>query len=170
MGIELQAKWRPSNWINVSGNFTLSDNKVIDFVEYYDDFDNGGQKSNQYTKTDIALSPSAIGAATVNVYLLKGLEVDLLGKYVSRQYLDNTNNTSRSLNPYYVQDARAIYTLPHFLFSEISLVLQVNNLFNKKYEPNGYTYPYFSGGEAVADNYYFPMAGTNFMAAVNIKF
>jgi len=169
-GVELQARWKPSKWVNVSGNFTLSENKVIDFVEYYDDFDNGGQKTSQYSKTDIALSPSAIGAATVNVYPLKGLEIDLIAKYVGRQYLDNTSRTSRSLDPYYVQDARAIYTLPHLLFSEISLVFQVNNLLNKMYEPNGYTYPYYSGGQVVADNYYFPMAGTNFMAAINIKF
>ena len=37
------------------------------------------------------------------------------------------------------------------------------------YEPNGYTYPYIYGGELINDNYYYPMAGTNFMIAVNVK-
>ena len=169
-GIELQAKWRPSEFFNIGGNLNLSENKVIDFVEYYDDYDNGGQKSNNYSKTDIALSPSLVGAATAAIFPLKGLELDLLAKYVSRQYLDNTNKESRSLNPYYVQDARLIYEPPKFLFSNISFILQVNNIFNKKYEPNGYTYSYLSGGELTTENYYFPMAGTNFMAAINIRF
>jgi iron complex outermembrane receptor protein len=49
-------------------------------------------------------------------------------------------------------------------------MLQVNNIFNEKYEPNGYTYNYISAGELVVNNYYFPMAGTNFMVALNVKF
>ena len=30
-------------------------------------------------------------------------------------------------------------------------------------------YSYVLDGATIADNYYFPMAGTNFMAGVNIK-
>jgi iron complex outermembrane receptor protein len=52
---------------------------------------------------------------------------------------------------------------------ELSLVGKVNNLFNKKYEPNGYTYSYISSSQLVTANYYFPMAGTNFMIAVNVR-
>ena len=60
-------------------------------------------------------------------------------------------------------------TLKNKLFKEWNIVGQVNNLFNKKYEPNGYAYSYVLDGTTIADNYYFPMAGTNFMAGVNIK-
>jgi len=92
-----------------------------------------------------------------------------MGKYVSRQYLDNTSNKDRSLNAYYVQDARLMYTIRQALFREINLIFQVNNLFNKKYEANGYTYSYQSDGELITENYYFPMATTNLMFAVNIS-
>jgi len=51
----------------------------------------------------------------------------------------------------------------------IDFIIQVNNVFDKKYNSNGYTYPYISGGELIVDNYYFPMAPTNFFAAINIK-
>ena len=53
---------------------------------------------------------------------------------------------------------------------EISVIGQVNNVFNKKYEPNGYTFSYFVGGETVTENYYFPMAGTNVMFGINVNF
>jgi iron complex outermembrane receptor protein len=45
----------------------------------------------------------------------------------------------------------------------------LNNVFNKRYTPNGYTYSYIYGGQLVTENFVFPMAGTNFMLAVNIK-
>jgi iron complex outermembrane recepter protein len=97
------------------------------------------------------------------------MEISLLGKYVGSQYLDNTQNEARKLNAFYTQDARVIVTLKNKLFKEWNIVGQVNNLFNKKYEPNGYAYSYVLDGTTIADNYYFPMAGTNFMAGVNIK-
>jgi iron complex outermembrane recepter protein len=50
------------------------------------------------------------------------------------------------------------------------LIFQLNNIFNKKYEPSGYTYNYYSGGMLSVNNYYYPMAGINFMTAVNIRF
>ena len=62
-----------------------------------------------------------------------------------------------------------IYTLKNKLFKEWNIIGQVNNIFNKKYEPNGYTYSYIYGGRLLRENYYFPMAGINFMVGVNIK-
>ena len=55
------------------------------------------------------------------------------------------------------------------LIKEINWGLQVNNIFNKLYEPNGYTYSYYFGGKLETQNFYYPMAGTNFMIAMNIK-
>jgi iron complex outermembrane recepter protein len=46
----------------------------------------------------------------------------------------------------------------------------VNNLFDKKYEPNGYTYSYFYNNELTTENFYFPMAGRNFVFGLNFKF
>ena len=50
------------------------------------------------------------------------------------------------------------------------LILQLNNVFNKKYEPNGYSFSYIYGGALTTENFYFPMAGFNFMIGVNLKF
>jgi TonB dependent receptor. len=169
MGIELQAGWKAADWLQASANLTLSENRIKDFVEFYDDYDDGGQKFINHGSTDIAFSPEVTGAATLSIFPVKNLELSLLGKYVSRQYLDNTSNKSRSLDPYYVQDARLIYNLQNLLFRETSLIFQVNNVFNRKYEPNGYTYSYQYGGSLVTENYYYPMAGTNLVVALNVK-
>jgi iron complex outermembrane receptor protein len=83
--------------------------------------------------------------------------------------MDNTGLSNRSLNAFYVQDFLAAYNLKTKRRVETSLQFQVNNLLNKKYEPNGYTYSYYYGGETVHANYYFPMAGINFMGGIVLK-
>ncbi|MCO5237549.1 MAG: TonB-dependent receptor [Chitinophagaceae bacterium] len=170
MGIELQAGWRPAPWLNASGNISLSRNKVKDYTAWYDDYDNGDQKSETFKERDISFSPSVISGTVVSFFPVRQWELSLSGKYVGKQYLDNTQNENRRLKDFYVQDIRSIYTLKDFLFSEINLVVQLNNILNKKYEPNGYTYSYISGGGMINENYYFPMAGRNFMIGVNVKF
>jgi len=169
-GLELVASLKFTTWLNAAGNFSLSKNKVIDFTEYIDDYDNGGQQITQYSKTDIAFSPSMVGGATINFIPFKNVELSLISKYVGKQYLDNTQNESRKLNSYYTQDARFIYTISKTCLKELNIILQANNVFDKKYEPNGYTFSYYYGGSLTTENYYFPMAGRNFMAGVNVKF
>jgi iron complex outermembrane receptor protein len=147
---------------------------VSDFTEYIDDYDNGGQKASQYDETDIAFSPDAVGSAVINFLPIDNVELGLVSKYVSKQYLDNTQNESRKLDAFYTQDVRLSYTLKNIpmgigRLKEMNITGQVNNIFNRKYEPNGYTFSYIYGGETITENYYFPMAGTNFMIAVNVR-
>jgi iron complex outermembrane receptor protein len=169
MGIELQANAVISRWLNAGLNFTISRNKVTNADEYLDDYDNGGQVLIKHKSADISFSPSVISGGTINLMPFKNVGISLLSKFVSRQYLDNTSNVSRSLNPYFVQDVRFSYTIKNKLFKELNLVAAVYNAFNKKYEPNGYTYSFIYGGKTTTENFYFPMAGANFMGGVNIK-
>ena len=169
LGIELQGSTKISDWLNASANFTWSRNRVKNFIEYYDDYDNGGQKSISHQSTDISFSPSVIGAGRITIIPVKNIELSLLSKYVSRQYLDNSSDKSRSLQSYYVQDFKFAYMLKQFIFKESNLVILVNNIFNKKYEPNGYSFSYLAGGSITTEKYYYPMAGINFIAALNFK-
>ncbi len=168
-GIELQGAWKPCSWFNAAGNIALSENKVLHFDEYIDDYDNGGQLHNFYTRTAIALSPAVVGAATLNFLPVKAVEISLPAKYVSKQYLDNTGQEARSLDAFYVQDVRASYSFHLGWLKEVQLIAQVNNAFDARYEPSGYTYSYFSGGVVNTENYYFPMAGRNYLVALNIR-
>ena len=158
-----------ASWFSIDANLALSRNKVMNYTEYIDDYDNGGQKTNSYHSTDIAFSPSVVGASTIHFFPWQHLELSLPGKYVGHEYLDNAQQSGRMLNSYYVQNLRAIYTIQTKTVKEINLIFQLNNVFNKKYEPNGYTYSYIYGGQQVTENFLFPMAGTNFMMAVNLK-
>jgi iron complex outermembrane receptor protein len=146
-GIELQGSMLFSKWLSASANLTFSTNKVKDFTEFIDDYDSGGQQTKFYENPDIAFSPSVISAYSINIKPLKKAEINLMGKYVSRQYLDNTSQKSRSLKEFYVQDIRFSYSWVENAF----LFFQANNLFSKKYEPNGYTFSYVYGGNQTTE-------------------
>lgn len=169
-GIELNGHYNILSKLTLAANIALSRNRISDFTEYLDDWDNGGQKAETHKNTDISFSPDLIAGYTISYQPLNGLTLDWVGKYVSRQYLDNTSNTARSLDAFLVNDVRINYTVPQRFFKSLGLQLALNNIFSEKYEPNGYTYGYIDGGVVKADNYYFPMAGFNFMAGVHIGF
>ena len=168
-GIELQGMTVLARWINLSGNISLSRNKIKYFTEYIDDYDNGSQKENIYHNSDISFSPDIVGAANINFVPVKNSEISFQSKYVGRQFLDNTSHVSRSVSPYFLENVKFSYTILKKIFKDVNLVFQVNNVFNNLYESSGYTYNYISGGNLAVENYYFPMAGTNFMAAINIR-
>jgi len=170
LGGELAAGTTINQYVKIAGNIALSRNKIKNFKEFIDDYDNGGQKENFYKEPDISFSPNVVGAATITVLPFKSFSVDLLSKYVGKQYVDNTSNNARKHDAYYVQDMRAIYSFNKKWLKNADIILQVNNVFNKKYEPNGYTFSYYSGNQLTTENYYFPMAGMNWMLGVNLKF
>lgn len=169
-GIELQGRHTLSKWLNSSVNLALSRNRILDFEEYVDDYDNGGQKINKFSSTDISFSPSIVAGGTISIVPFSNTELSLVNKYVSKQYLDNTGDEARALDPFYVQDLRAAHTIKIKWLKEAKIIFQVNNLFDNDYEPNGYTYNYIYGGELVVNNYYFPMAGRNYLVAINLTF
>ena len=169
-GVEIQGKAIITEWMNVAANMSLSENKIRNFTEYLDDYDNGGQQTKSYPKTTISFSPAVIAGGSIHFIPVKNGEISLLKKYVSRQYLDNTAQRSRSLKPYYLQDIRLSYLITHKIVKETQIILQLNNVFNKKYEPNGYSFSYIYGGNSTTENFYFPMAGFNCMLGVNLQF
>jgi len=168
-GIELQADATIAKWANVLGNISISRNKIKDFTEFVDDYDNGLQKENVYHNTDISFSPDVVAFGGINLIPIKNGEINFQSKYVGRQFLDNTSHVSRSIDPYFVENVKFSYTLFKKIFKEVNFIFQLNNVFNKMYESNGYTYNYISDEKLSVENYYFPMAGINFMAAINIK-
>jgi iron complex outermembrane receptor protein len=169
LGIELQGSIEANKWLKAGANLALSKNKINNFTEYLDDYDNGGQKTNQYKKTDIALSPGIVGGATITLTPMKQFSVDLLSKYVGEQFLDNTSNKTRKLDAYYTQDVRLVYSFNKNWLKNLNIIFQLNNAFDEKYEPNGYSFSYYYNNELTTENYYYPMAGRNYVVGVNVK-
>jgi iron complex outermembrane receptor protein len=168
-GIELQGQVRLLTWLQASANLTLSSNQVRDLEEFIDDYDQGIQVRTLYARSTLAFSPSCTGNGTLTISPLKNTSITLYSRYVSRQYLDNTQKASRSLDPFFVQDARIVYTRKGKKIKEWSVNGAINNLLNTAYEPNGYTFSYIAGGQLTTENYYFPMAGINYTLGLNIR-
>ena len=167
-GMEWEAGWQIVPKLQVSGNLTISKNKIKSFTEYVDNYDTGNQDPEEHNNTDISFSPAVTGSGSINWKPIASLELEWLHKYVGKQYLDNTSNEQRKIAPFYVQDIRASWKIPIRRLRECRLIVQVFNLWNQHYQPNGYTYPYIFNQQLIADNAYYPMAGRNFLAAINI--
>ncbi|HJT73116.1 MAG TPA: TonB-dependent receptor, partial [Chitinophaga sp.] len=150
-GVELQGSARLGSIFTLAVNAALSQNKIKDYTTYVDNWDSGSQDTVFYKSSTIAFSPSFVGGYTLSARPVKRLELSLTGKYVSRQYLDNTEAKERSLEGYYTNDLRFTYSVPQKLFKELGLQFMLNNIFNKKYSPNGWTYASVQGGKTVSD-------------------
>ncbi len=168
-GIEIEAAWKPSKWWTIDGNLSLGRNKIKLFKEFIDDYDLGGQKVNLFKNTDIAFSPAVVSAFAITFSPVKNGKVILISKYVGDQFLDNTSDRNRMLKKYFVENIQLNYGVSCGVFREVKLFFDLNNVFNNLYEANGYTYNYFEGGKLHVENYYFPMAGMNFMGGILIK-
>ena len=169
LGIELEGGVSITSNFSWAANATFSKNKIENYTEFIDDYDNGGQIERNFSDTDIALSPSII-ANSILGFSENGMTTELTTKYVSKQYLDNTQNDARSIDPYLVNDLRISYAFTNLSFAKgITANLMINNLLDEKYETNGYTFGYVFGGEQ-RFNYYYPQAGRNFLLQVKWEF
>lgn len=170
LGIELDAAIHLLGILEISPALALSKNKIIGFVEYVDDWDNGGQIATELGTTDISFSPGVVASNSLSIELMEGLQASLQSKYVGKQYIDNASNDNNVLDAYFVNDIFVQYHLSKVRLANITLKLQVNNIFNEAYETNAWVYNYVYGQERYSMDGYFPQAGTNFLAGVNIRF
>lgn len=169
-GIELMAGWQVLTSLDWTANFTFSKNKIDNFTEFVDNWDTGGQVNTDLGKTDIAFSPDIIFSNNISYELFSDFKITILSKYVGKQYINNTSNDIRSLDPYFVNNLRFNYAIENTLFSKISFQLTINNMFNEEYETWAWVYRYIYGEQEFAMDGYFPQAGRNFMAGVSLEF
>jgi iron complex outermembrane receptor protein len=169
-GIEVSTRLKIAEPLTWLANATVSANKVKNFKQYLYNYDTDTYDLTQYTKTDIAYSPSFIAGSTIAYKPIKNGEIAFISKYVGRQYLDNTSTQSRSLAAYFVNDVRLAYNFKFSGVKNVGLGLLINNVFSEKYQSDGATYPAISGGQVFNYNYWFPQAPINFLATVNVRF
>jgi iron complex outermembrane receptor protein len=170
-GVELTAGIQLLTSLRWQLTATYSQNKIKQFTEFLDDWDNGDQIKIDHANTAIAFSPGLIGSSMISYSPLKGLSADLISKYVGKQYLDNTQNENRKLDAFFVNDLRLNYEFAiKNLIRTVRVGVLVNNIFNVKYEPNGYTWSAMYGGTRADFNYYYPQAGTNVLGSLVLVF
>ena len=167
-GLELQVKYALNKKYNTSYSITFSQNKIQSFTEYIDDYDVFTQVAIQHKNTNIALSPSLTTNRTFNWKPNDKLSFFWITKYTSRQFIDNTQNKSRQLDAYFINDINAHWTILHKTKFSMLLQLYVNNILDVQYAPNGYTYSYIYDRNVITSNNYYPMAGRNYWVSLKI--
>jgi iron complex outermembrane receptor protein len=154
-GLELSGAFRVGSRLLFDGNLSLSRNKTN-----YNRLNAEGLMEF-YENSDISFSPWLIGFMQVRFIPVNEMTMGLSGKYVSRQYLDNTQNQELSLNDYFLSDFNLGYKIHLLVIREIELILKVNNLLNHRYESNGYVY--------YGQPWFYPQAGINFLAGITCR-
>ena len=184
MGVEMQLGLDVTSWLTLEANTAISKNKLKDFDEVVEDWDNGS-RTIHYDDATLAFSPSFITNVFARLHY-EGFQAVWHTGMVSRQYLDNTENKARSLPSYEVSNLNLSYTLKggrnqasgswNKWFRETVFSLSLNNIFNKRYAQSGWVYSaiYESGGHPDDNRYYqigfIPAAGFTIQGGITVKF
>ena len=151
VGLELEATWQPTDWFRWNANATFSSNKVKDATITLDDGTNASVGN-----TTLAFSPDFIFNNTFT-FQYKGIHATLQSQYIGEQYLTNSgfksmtgwdadgNSTTESLTlgSYFTTNLDLSY---HFCLKQIGMKeaiigITLYNLFNTKYDTNGWAAP-----------------------------
>lgn len=87
--------------------------------------------------------------------------------------MSNANQEEHTLDAYFVNNLYASYTFKLKSIESITVGLNVYNLFNEKYENNGYAGSGYYTEDGIKKRYnyagYAAQAGTNFLGHISIK-
>ena len=183
-GVELTTSLKPFSMLRWDASLSVSQNKIENFVEYIDLYDNStdwnpievdgvqAQTSNKLGTTDISFSPNVVASSQIRVEPLKWLGVSLISKYVGDQYIDNTSSSDRMLDAYFVNNVKVDFRFKLKGTKSVVLEAYANNVFNSKYEANAWVYrAAFQADNSVSDDIgLYPQAGTNFMFKLGVEF
>lgn len=177
-GLEVNASVKPLSWFQWNLSSTVSTNRISEFVEYVDLYDNAndwtyvGQQENHLGNTPISFSPSFVGSSQMSFNPFKALTLSLISKYVGEQYYDNTGSSARKLDAYFVNNLKLDYSIKLKSLKSINFQIVANNIFNSKYLANAWVYrAQFANGDAeYREDGFFPQAGINFMAKIGFEF
>ena len=157
LGLEVDATWRISDKWTVAPNFTLSNNKNVDFF-----LEESGVLIS-LGDTNIAYSPEFTAGNVLSFAPLTAVRISLLSKYVGKQYMSNIDSVESELEGYFVNDLNLSYEIKtKSVFKSITLNVLANNIFDIDYVSNGYMWEIYP--------YYYPQAGANFLVGVTLKF
>ncbi len=189
MGLETSVSFTPLNKISVHLNATLSQNRIEAFEEYIDLWVSGGQEVVSHRNTHIAFSPAIVSGLEARYHMISDqkheINISLAGRFVGKQFVDNTSREASALNPYGLADLGIHWRIFGRKVKEIEVGLLVRNLLDHAYESNGWIYRFRSEGyDPVPDDPYagsegqglyhlkgyFPQAGRHLMAHLAFRF
>ena len=174
-GIEVDAAYAITSALRLRTVGSLSRNRIGTWTQFYDVYDADGNfvdsKPVTYHNVEPVLTPSVIVSQAIELTPSPRFNCGLVGRYVGRSFLDNTDNPGFVTPHFFTLDGSASFTLSRW--SRLSL--QLNNILdNKRVFANGYDYVYLSrqrnGEETLTGtSYYFPQATRNLIVMVDLK-
>jgi iron complex outermembrane recepter protein len=190
LGVELEASAQPLSALWLEGNVSVGRHRVVEFVEYRDDWATGAQVAKVHRRTPLAFSPGVTAQGGVTWAFFQKNEKNRLaltatGKYVGAQYLDNTGNAATRLPAFGWADVRLKYDLLDTWTRRVSLLFSVQNVLDARYVSNGWVYRFESagydprpddpyvrseGGDVYHQAGFFPQAGRHWMLTVQVEF
>lgn len=176
-GIEIEATWKLNKkvWLTNSSSFSQNTINKIDLHYYY-------RNQNTYVDTVItkhnataALSPSVIINQGIRFIPNKWFYAELNYRFVSMQYLDNSEDKNVSISNYQLMDLKLGINLKQWIkYGEPSISVQVNNLTDQLYTPSGtvqsYTNYLDDQGKTTTVPLFFPAATRNIFVGLTWKF
>jgi len=186
-GVELSGSWHPLRWLRADANMTLSVNQIKDYRVYLDNINyvdgvmnwTGGQKELSFGRTTMLMSPSVVGMIRLSFSpwsgiasnSLKTTTLSLDGKYVGKQYLDNTMTDGSSVPAYFVSNLSISheFSLRH---GKLGLAAYVNNIFNNMYYADGWAWNVYNVDTGQMESYpgIYPQSPLNFMLKATYSF
>jgi iron complex outermembrane receptor protein len=158
------------HYLHLIGNLSVSQNIIPNSKVTWQDYGSGIPVDTIYKNAPIAYSPNMVAALGLQGQI-KRWNVSWLSKWVGRQFLDNTGDVSRSLNPYKFSELTVNYTHKFRGGTSLALKAQCNNLFSARYASNGYTYGYMYGSRDITQEVFvFPQAPRNFLFGLTWRF
>jgi iron complex outermembrane receptor protein len=169
-GIEVNSAVKLTKLLDWKFNATISSNKIKEYTEFIDNWDEGGQNENYIGESNLSFSPWLIVGNEFEINLTGGFRLAIQSKYVSKQYIDNSSTSDRMLDAYIVNNLRLNYHFETKYLKSIDLQFIINNLLNEAYETDAWVYRYYYENAYYNMDGYFPQAGRNFMVGMVLNF
>lgn len=172
-GMELDLGYQKKKFF-AGGNVAYNQSNIVKWTEFVGvDWGFSGEVATTYENTPIAFTPEWVSSFRVGYRIAPWLELMLQGKGVSEQYLDNTGSDDRKLDGFLVYDAVLYGKIPTGWVKGLSYQINVFNLLDQDFAPNGYTFSNIdgSGPQPVRQNFnvVYPMAGRYLMTKIVLE-
>jgi len=170
-GVELDLAWQPSPRLRLKTNANLSRNRISEWTQFYDVYDDAftwtGSTPLTFRNVEPLLTPNVIINQSIEYSPAPRLTVGAVGRYAARSYLDNTNDAAFTAPSYTVVDASVAYAVT----PAMRVSLQVNNALNgDRIYASGYSYLYYAGDVQTGTAYYYPQATRNAVLLMDFDF
>lgn len=174
-GLELKAAYRPASKIRLDANLTLSRNRIRQYTAFLDNYDSDWnylkQTSEEYSNTAMLLSPSMTAGAAVcwtPSWMNRGIRLG--GKFVGKQYWDNTSSEDRSVPAYWISNLDLGHRFDIKGRVGLTVRAEVNNLFDRQYYAYAWVWRAIVDSKPYQQEGVFPQAPINGRLVLGVEF